>query len=113
MKRRYSVLTLTCLVTVFTFFVALTPGFAQSKTVIPPTTPAVDVKPADLPEKFNQLKVGMTEDQVKKLLGYPVTIIPNGGDKKREWKYYFPGGVARLYVNFEANKIVSIQKRTP
>ncbi len=110
MKKSYSVLTLTCLVMVFTM--VLTPGYAQSKTAIPPTSPAVDVNPVDLPEKFNQLKVGMTEDQVKQLLGYPVTIIPTGNNK-REWKYYFPGGVARLYLNFQDNKIVSIQKRTP
>ena len=113
MKKSYSVLTLTCLVAVFTIFMVLTPGYAQSKTVIPPTPPAVDVNPADLPEKFNQLKVGMTEDQVKQLLGYPVTIRPKGENRKREWKYYLPGGVARLYLNFEANKIMSIQKRTP
>ena len=112
MKKSYSVLTLTCLVVVFTIFIVLNPGYAQEKTAIPPTSPAVDVNPTDLPEKFNQLKMGMNYDQVKQLLGHPVTIIPAGEDK-REWKYYLPGGVARLYLNFQANKIVSIQKRTP
>jgi outer membrane protein assembly factor BamE (lipoprotein component of BamABCDE complex) len=112
MKKSYSVLMLTCLAAVFAIFIVLNTGYAQQKAAIPPTSPAVDVNPTDLPEKFNQLKMGMNYDQVKQLLGHPVTIRPMGGDK-REWKYYLPGGVARLYLNFQANKIVSIQKRTP
>jgi hypothetical protein len=111
MKKRYSVLAATCLVAVFTIFIVLTPGYAQEKKKIPPTPPPEDVNPADLPEEFNKLKIGMTSNQVKDLLGYPVTIIPK--EDMREWKYYLPGGVARLFLNIKDDKIVSIQKLTP
>ena len=112
MKKNYGVLALTCLAAVFTIFMVLTPGFAQEKTAIPPTKPPVDVIPADLPEKFNQLKTGMTSEQVEGLLGWPVTIRPMG-QGKREWKYYIRNGEARLFLNFQDNKIVSLQQLTP
>lgn len=112
MNKGYSVLAATCLMAVFTIFVVLTPGYATEKGALPPTPDPVDVNPADLPEKFNQLKIGMTADQVEGILGYPVTIRPMP-EGMREWKYYLPGGVARLFLNFKDNAIVSIQQLTP
>lgn len=112
MKKSCSVLVLTCLVAVFTIFMVLTPAYGQEKTAIPPAQAPEDVNPTDLPEKFSQLKMGMAADDVKELLGWPVTIRPMG-EGQREWKYYFPGGVARLFVNFQDNKIVSLQQLTP
>jgi hypothetical protein len=112
MKKNFGVSALTCLAAVFTIFMVLTPGFAKGKTAIPPTKPPVDVKPADLPDNFNQLKIGMTSEQVKGLLGYPATIRPMG-QGKREWKYFIRNGEARLFLNFQDNKIVSLQQLTP
>jgi hypothetical protein len=112
MKKNYGVLALTCLAAVFTIFMVLTPGFAQEKTAIPPAKPPVDVQPADLPEKFNQLKMGMTSEQVKGIVGWPATIRPMGKDK-REWKFFILKGEARLFLNFQDNKIVSLQQSTP
>ena len=100
MKKSYSVLAITCLVAIFTIFIVLTPGYTQEKKKVPPTPTPEDVNPADLPETFNQLQIGMTTTQVKGLLGYPVTIIPKE-DKMREWKYYLPGGEARLFLNIK------------
>ena len=111
MKKSYGALALTCLVAVFAIFMVLIPSYAQVKKELPPTPAPVDVSPADLPGKFNQLKVEMTTDQVQKLLGYPVTIIPKAD--MREWKYYLPGGKARLFLNFKDNKIMTIQQLTP
>lgn len=112
MKKSYSVLALTCLVAVFTIVMVLTPAYGQEKTAIPPAVALEDVNPTDLPEKFSQLKMGMTADEAQKLLGWPATIQPMG-EGKRQWKYFLPGGVARLYLNFQDNKIVSLQQRTP
>jgi len=111
MKKGCGILAFTYLVLVFAIFMVLTPGYAQEKKELPPTPAPVDVSPADLPGKFNQLKVDLTADQVQKMLGYPVTIIPK--KDMREWKYYLPGGKARLFLNFKDNKIVSIQQLTP
>lgn len=112
MKKSYSVLALTCLIAVFTIFMVLTPAYGQEKTAIPPAPVPEDVNPTDLPEKFNQLKMGMTADEVQALLGWPATIQPMG-EGKRQWKYFLPGGVARLFLNFQDNKIVSFQQLTP
>lgn len=112
MKKRYSVLALACSVAVFTIFMVLNPAYGKGKTVIQPAPSAEDVNPGDLPKKFNQLKIGMTADEVQKLLGWPATIRPMGNGK-REWKYFLPGGVARLFLNFQDNKIVSLQQLTP
>ena len=111
MKKGCGILAFTCLVVVFAIFMVVTTGYAQQKQELPPTPAPVDVTPADLPGKFNQLKVGMTTDEVQKMLGYPVTIIPK--QDKREWKYYLPEGKARLFLNFKDNKVESIQRLTP
>ena len=111
MKKGCEILAFTCLVVVLAIFIALTSGYAQGKKELPPTPVPVDVGPADLPGKFNQLKVGMATDQVQKLLGYPVTIIPMA--EMREWKNYLPGGKARLFLYFKDNKIESIKRLTP
>ena len=111
MKKSYGALALTCLVAVFAIFMVLIPGYAQVKKELPPTPAPVDVNPADLPGKFNQLKVGMATDQVQQLLGFAVTIIPMAD--MREWKYYLPGGKARLFLYFKDNKIESIKQLTP
>ena len=111
MKKSDGVLALTCLVAVFAILMVLTPGYAQVKKELPPTPSPVDVSPTDLPKKFNQLQIGMTTDQVQKLLGFAVTIIPMAD--MREWKYYLPGGKARLFLYFKDNKIESIKQLTP
>jgi len=112
MKKSYSILALTCLVAVFTICMVLTPAYGQEKAAIPPAADPEYVNPTDLPEKFGQLKMGMTSEEVQALLGWPATIQPMG-EGKRQWKYFLPGGVARLYLNFQDNKIVSFQQRTP
>ena len=111
MRKSDGVLALTCLVAVFAILMVLTPGYAQVKKELPPTPSPVDVSPTDLPKKFNQLQIGMTTDQVQKLLGFAVTIIPMAD--MREWKYYLPGGKARLFLYFKDNKIESIKQLTP
>ena len=112
MKRSYGFLAITCLVAVLTACLLLTPGYAADEGTLPPTQDPVDVNPADLPDKFGKLEMSMDKEAVKAILGYPVTIRPMP-DGVREWKYFLPGGTARLFINFKGEQIISIQQLTP
>ncbi len=110
MRKKYAFWSITCLVAAFAVCLLLSPCFAVS--VSPTPDEAVDVNPADLEGDFNQLAIGMSTEQVTKLLGHPVTIQAWQTDG-RQWKYFLPGGTARLYLNFKDDKIVEIKKLEP
>jgi outer membrane protein assembly factor BamE (lipoprotein component of BamABCDE complex) len=69
------------------------------------------VTAADLDGDFAKLEVGMTTEQVKDLLGYPITIQDIAG--KRVYKYYVMGGKARLFLSFTDNKLEGMLLSTP
>jgi len=69
-------------------------------------------------EDIEQVEVGMTQSQVRYLLGSPV-VQDNFRSDRWDYMYYFKGGRAKspeqywLIIEFEDERVSSIQKDVP
>ena len=117
MKKKYGAILAMCLLVALSAMVLGTAGCGNTdrgtdvgmEASVTPVEKAITA--AELDGDFAKLEVGMTTEQVKDLLNYPITIQDIAG--KRVYKYYVMDGKARLFLSFTDNKLEGMMLSTP
>jgi hypothetical protein len=117
MKKKYGAILVMCLLVALGAMVLGTAGCGNTdrgsdigaEASVTPVEKAVTG--ADLDGDFAKLEMGMTTEQVKALLNYPITIQDIAG--KRVYKYYVMDGKAKLFLSFTNDKLEGMLLSTP